>query len=514
MKYNIQRLYSTESNVFFTDFTSNKNNILIASGKSVVAERNTVHDQLLPHIYNLSPWKVSDSHKIQIELYHTTGETQPFYTSILKGLNGLSRKQLSNVCSRLILLAEEAYSFRQIDTLNELSQLLMSLPYPPESRVIGHFYFGLSLKRSGKGNLEIARNLFEQVADDGPLYYRFRAMNALGSCARDTGDLESALLMNIECGRFLNCNGIYDANSILVTQKMISAIKGDLGDHKGSLAMLEKLSPLANTAVTHPQIYFDYLNSLAVELGKAGRLDEARAVSNRALKTPFAGVYQEWTETRREIDSMTMEAVLQISNSRTVHSSSREARSPVYHEKEKLPGYGSVESDAFDQKLHSLLNCVERAVTNDEKKKSFESLAQKAFESITFFSYRESNLRTASSEIDLVFQIDRSKAIGIFDKFDHFFIVECKHWKSPVGAAQVRNFAVELQKAKLKFGVIFAWNGISKDAETEIRTAFDSHDLYIIEISGKDLKAINKEKGLLDLLDNKLFNLQFKSKSK
>jgi hypothetical protein len=52
-----------------------------------------------------------------------------------------------------------------------------------------------------------------------------------------------------------------------------------------------------------PQMYYDYLNSLAVEYGELGRLDEAARASRMALSSSFAGAYPEWRQTLDDIES-------------------------------------------------------------------------------------------------------------------------------------------------------------------------------------------------------------------
>jgi len=51
----------------------------------------------------------------------------------------------------------------------------------------------------------------------------------------------------------------------------------------------------------HPQVYYDYLNSIAVERCSLGRLTEARWASEVANASPFATAYPEWRETLIEI---------------------------------------------------------------------------------------------------------------------------------------------------------------------------------------------------------------------
>lgn len=48
-------------------------------------------------------------------------------------------------------------------------------------------------------------------------------------------------------------------------------------------------------------MYLDHLNSLAVELCEAGRIQEAGVVSRIVLASPYAFAYPEWCETGKEI---------------------------------------------------------------------------------------------------------------------------------------------------------------------------------------------------------------------
>src|SRR5262249_32741460 len=77
------------------------------------------------------------------------------------------------------------------------------------------------------------------------------------------------------------------------------------GDHKRSLADLERLFRVMRSFATSlPSDYCDYLNNLAYELGQVGRIDEARAAINVALRSPNADRFPDWAETARELDTM------------------------------------------------------------------------------------------------------------------------------------------------------------------------------------------------------------------
>jgi hypothetical protein len=79
----------------------------------------------------------------------------------------------------------------------------------------------------------------------------------------------------------------------------VAVIKAKQGERRHALKDLERMLPLMKYAPPH--IYFDYLNSLAVELGEAGRKHEARNVIKHVLASPFAIAYPEWRETAEEL---------------------------------------------------------------------------------------------------------------------------------------------------------------------------------------------------------------------
>ncbi len=65
---------------------------------------------------------------------------------------------------------------------------------------------------------------------------------------------------------------------------------------------MEALNEAAQIAFkAEPVVLYFYLNSLAVELGAAGRIAEARNVCNVVLASPFAMAYPECRETAEEL---------------------------------------------------------------------------------------------------------------------------------------------------------------------------------------------------------------------
>jgi hypothetical protein len=87
--------------------------------------------------------------------------------------------------------------------------------------------------------------------------------------------------------------------NIITALRGIAVLKAKEGYHKHALKDLESIYPLARYAPPH--IYFDYLNSLAVELGEAGRKYEARNIIKHVLASPYAFAYPEWRETAEDL---------------------------------------------------------------------------------------------------------------------------------------------------------------------------------------------------------------------
>lgn len=105
--------------------------------------------------------------------------------------------------------------------------------------------------------------------------------------------------------------------TILIAHLEIALVKAETGDHKGALAILEKVSPLVHEVAKHEPFYFYvYQNELAIELGESGRIAEAKASSEIALASPYAVAYPNWAETREELEAKhtsTSSSVLAIS---------------------------------------------------------------------------------------------------------------------------------------------------------------------------------------------------------
>ncbi|MFL6214658.1 MAG: hypothetical protein ACJ74J_12290 [Blastocatellia bacterium] len=130
-----------------------------------------------------------------------------------------------------------------------------------------------------------------------------KATLSLGALALHRKDYDSALYFYQET---IKAGKLNDAS--LQALKAIGVIKAIDGDHRQAVKNLEGILPVTKYAPAH--IYFDILNSYAVELGEVGRKDEARHIMRYVLASPFAFAYPEWRETAEDLKSARRSSVM------------------------------------------------------------------------------------------------------------------------------------------------------------------------------------------------------------
>jgi tetratricopeptide (TPR) repeat protein len=214
---------------------------------------------------------------------------------LIKGFH--TKEAIIEFGQKLTTLAQHAYAMRQMDNVEQASRILMNLSLV-EYQNIGLYYYALVIKR--RGQTAQAETLLERVADVAPIMYRGQALLSLGTFALVSGSLESALRFYTEALRVASNK---DLLSMVQTLKMVAVVKGMDGNHRGAVADLESLLPAVRAvSVCHPQFLYDYFNSVAVELGEVGRLEEAQNVSRIVLASPYISAYPEQRETWDEIE--------------------------------------------------------------------------------------------------------------------------------------------------------------------------------------------------------------------
>ena len=230
------------------------------------------------------------------------GLYQGIAQNLIRALN--TKQALAEFVFKLVSVADDAHQVRQFEVVGHVGRLLLNLPFFRHFESVGLYYEALSLNQGTRGDTASAGSRFHRIADSGPLHYRARAMLALGANSFTAGDRQTAMSFYREVMRIATRRRVFDPATLYTASRMTAVIKAMEGDHLGAAADLERMLPLARVASSaQPYAYYDYLNTLAVELGELGRLDQARRASEIAIASPFARAYPEWRETFEDIEA-------------------------------------------------------------------------------------------------------------------------------------------------------------------------------------------------------------------
>jgi tetratricopeptide (TPR) repeat protein len=208
-----------------------------------------------------------------------------------------TKEGFQSLAKQLTDIARHAYLARQTDIVEQVSQVMLALPISGQLRSVTRHYQALCTKQ--KGDYNGARKLLERVVEEATPQYKARALQVIGATYHEQGNIDASLPFYLAaCKASISC----DPSTLVESQRNIALIRSIQGDHKQALEDIENLFPLVRAiAKQYPLLYYSFLNSLAVELGEVGRINEAQAVCNITLTSPFAPAYPEFAETRDEI---------------------------------------------------------------------------------------------------------------------------------------------------------------------------------------------------------------------
>jgi tetratricopeptide (TPR) repeat protein len=199
---------------------------------------------------------------------------------------------------QLAEIARHAHLARQMDAVEQASQVMLALPISRELKAVALYYQAICTWR--RGHADEARRMLERVTEKSTAY-RARAWLTIGATHFGQGKAETALPFYLAAGR---AAGERDLLTFAESQKMIAVVRSIHGDHRQALEGLERLFPLVRAiGKRYPALYYEFLNSLSIELGEVGRLNEANAACSIALASPFASAYPEFAETRDELEA-------------------------------------------------------------------------------------------------------------------------------------------------------------------------------------------------------------------
>ena len=174
---------------------------------------------------------------------------------------------------------------------------MFGLPLRPEISNVAKYYHAYCLAQ--KGETVRAARILDRVVDRVGTEFRARATLALAKVYYDAGQLNSCTPIYLDAAHAAKG---FDPLSQAQALRMLAIIRSIDGDHVGALSDLKQLVPLMYRLAAHyPSEHQHCLNSLAIELGEVGKIDEANRVIDIVLASPLASRVPQWLDTKLEL---------------------------------------------------------------------------------------------------------------------------------------------------------------------------------------------------------------------
>jgi AraC-like DNA-binding protein len=206
-----------------------------------------------------------------------------FYQHLISGV-----ATYQELAERIVKQIELACAFRQVERVRELARILLNVPIR-EYQLTAQYYLVWCQCRELKYHDEVLERIIEQSQT-----CKTRALFSRGAFDWYKGNNETALYFYLEALKTSP-----SVSEFVQLSRMIAALKGTEGFHKSAARDLENTLPIIKYA--QPQVYYDFLNSYAVELMENRRLSEAHDAALIAVSSPFGRFYPEWQETFSEV---------------------------------------------------------------------------------------------------------------------------------------------------------------------------------------------------------------------
>jgi hypothetical protein len=174
---------------------------------------------------------------------------------------------------------------------------MLALPLSVELELVAQYYQAICAWKQGKASAvhEILSYALDKASPDN----QAQGLLTAGAIYFEQGEFEAALPYYLTAAQ---ASREHDLLVFAASQKMMAVVRSIYGDHQQALADLERLFPVARTiAKDYPGVYYEFLNSYAVELGEVGRLAEAKEVCTVVLASPFVATNPQFVQTRDEL---------------------------------------------------------------------------------------------------------------------------------------------------------------------------------------------------------------------
>jgi len=218
------------------------------------------------------------------------------FLTILSSAKELERARLY----QLLKQAEACYCLRDRRGQYEFGKALSLFSHPFDA--VGEYYQATYLHKLGQK--ELAYEKLEH-AKEAPGGYRDKAILTLSGMKQVDQEPDDSYRLRFELQKSESLPIVIESNI------GIASLLSAEGRHQKALDQLESIMPLLKEVGMTP-LFYDVLNSYAVELAEIGKLDEASQVITPVLASPYIWSYPNWLETANEIREKSRRSIVTI----------------------------------------------------------------------------------------------------------------------------------------------------------------------------------------------------------
>ena len=164
------------------------------------------------------------------------------------------------------------------------------------------------------------------------------------------------------------------------------------------------------------------------------------------------------------------------------------------------------------QRLQELYHASQdQSLNAHEKGKKFEEFAIELFSTVDEFSLVDHNIRTNTSEIDLVFSYTKTpQSLLAGFNIDGHFLIQAKNRRETTSKDVVTSLVSEMLIRDCKFGIILTVSHVSSEGKDRMREHFLKNQLTIIAVEQNDIKKILKgDETLEKIISDKIKALRY-----